>query len=298
MMHKSGKSRLLKIRFYANILNILSSSYFQYFVLFLILSSIFSVMLSSFTEFTDYSNQLSSFTYFSSIIFTIEYILRFISAPLSYRSKSHFRSRLKYMFSFYGLVDFVAILPFVVINLSNDSPVFHYIMLARIFNMFKLIRYSKGLKMMAKIFNIVRSELLATFTACGIIILFSSILIYYIERGAQPEAYKNIGDGLWWSIVTFTTIGYGDIVPVTILGRILAGFMGITGILTIAIPAGLISSAFQNVLQENKKIKEDLALKKLELKAKKGADSSPAVKSPTIKDNTELDDNTKGDSRN
>lgn len=266
-MFKPKKGHLLKIRFYANILNILSSSYFQYFVLFLILSSIFSVMLSSFSQYKTYSNQLSSFTYFSSIIFTIEYILRLISAPLRYRSKSYFKSRLRYIFSFYGLVDFVAILPFLFVNIPSNSTVIHYIMLARIFNMFKLIRYSKGLKIMAKIFSIVRSELAATFTACGIIILFSSTLIYYIERGAQPDAFRNIGDGLWWSIVTFTTIGYGDLVPITVLGRILAGLIGITGILTIAIPAGLISSAFQNVLQEDKKIKDTTASKRTRSKS-------------------------------
>lgn len=87
---------------------------------------------------------------------------------------------------------------------------------------------------------------------------FSGILMYYIERNAQPEAFANIGDGLWWAIVAFTTVGYGDIYPITPVGRLLSSLISLIGIAMIAIPTGIISSAFMNMLlNKQKNNKED-----------------------------------------
>lgn len=96
----------------------------------------------------------------------------------------------------------------------------------------------------------VREELITAYTACGIMLGFSGILMYYIERNAQPEAFENIGDGFWWAIVAFTTVGYGDIYPITPLGRLLSSIISLIGIAMIAIPTGIISSAFMNMLIE------------------------------------------------
>lgn len=94
-------------------------------------------------------------------------------------------------------------------------------------------------------------------TACGILLGFSGILMYYIEHEAQPEAFANIGDGFWWAVVTFTTVGYGDVYPVTALGRLLSGVICMVGIAMIAIPTGLISSAFMSLIQEKKRKEEE-----------------------------------------
>ena len=90
-------------------------------------------------------------------------------------------------------------------------------------------------------------------------VCFSAILMYYLERSAQPEVFRNIGDGVWWSIVTFATVGYGDIYPVTPLGKLLGGLIALIGIAMIAIPTGIISSSFMHILQqkEQKALQEE-----------------------------------------
>ena len=192
-----------------------------------ILSSITSVVLSSFKEFQQYSWLFQIFIHFASLVFLIEYVLRIYSAPALYPDLPAYRSRLKYIFSFYGLVEIV-----------------HIIILPYVFVVFKLIRYSTAFQLILKVMKSVRSELLTAFTACLIIICFSAILVYFVEKGAQPEVFKNIGDSMWWAVITFTTVGYGDIYPVTPIGRILCAFISFVGIAMLAIPTGIISSAF------------------------------------------------------
>ena len=106
--------------------------------------------------------------------------------------------------------------------------------------------------MIGTVLTTVKEELITAYTACGIMLGFSGILMYYIERNAQPQAFENIGDGFWWAIVAFTTVGYGDIYPVTPLGRLLSSLISLIGIAMIAIPTGIISSAFMNMLIEKK----------------------------------------------
>lgn len=153
---------------------------------------------------------------------------------------------------FYGIIDCVAILPFVVIYLYKETPHVHLVVLAYVLIIFKLIRYSRSFQMIGTVLKTVREELITAYTACGIMLGFSGILMYYIERNAQPEAFENIGDGFWWAIVAFTTVGYGDIYPITPLGRLLSSIISLIGIAMIAIPTGIISSAFMNMLIEKK----------------------------------------------
>ena len=185
-----------------------------------ILLSITSVVLSSFKEFQQYGWLFQSFIHFASLVFLIEYLLRIYSAPALYQGLPAYRSRLKYVFSFYGLVDLVAVIPFV------------------------MTYFYWAFQLILKVMKSVRSELLTAFTACLIIICFSAILVYFVEKGAQPEVFKNIGDSMWWAVITFTTVGYGDIYPVTPVGRILCAFISFIGIAMLAIPTGIISSAF------------------------------------------------------
>ena len=125
-------------------------------------------------------------------------------------------------------------------------------MLAYILIIFKLIRYSRSFQMIGTVLKTVKEELITSYTACGIMLGFSGILMYYIERNAQPNAFENIGDGFWWAIVAFTTVGYGDIYPITPIGRLLSSLISLIGIAMIAIPTGIISSAFMNMLIEKK----------------------------------------------
>lgn len=252
------KAQLRHAHLYRAIHKQLMKKWFQYFVLFFIMGSVFSVIYSSFDSSRPYRTALASFNYFASIVFTIEYVLRLLAAPLTYPDKAVWKARLHYIFSFYGLVDFVAILPFVLIYLYWEEPsVVHLIILPYIFIVFKLIRYSRSFRLIGYVLHAVKQELITAYTACGIMLCFSGILMYYIERNAQPQAFSNIGDGFWWAIVAFTTVGYGDIYPITPIGRILSSLISLIGIAMIAIPTGIISSAFMNQMLEKKKKEEE-----------------------------------------
>ena len=231
----------------------LMSKFTHYFVLFFILISIASIIFSSFEEMVPYQTALLGITYLSSFIFLIEYAIRIFSAPARQPGISTLKARLKYIFSFYGFVDFVAILPFLLVYLYWNTAVMQAIILPYIFIIFKLIRYSRSFRLIGDVLGAVKEELITAYTACGIMVCFSAILMYYLERNAQPEAFQNIGDGLWWSIVAFTTVGYGDIYPITPIGKILSSIISMIGIAMIAIPTGIISSAFMNKMQKKKK---------------------------------------------
>lgn len=231
----------------------LMSKFTHYFVLFFILISIASIIFSSFEEMVPYQTALLGITYLSSFIFLIEYAIRIFSAPARQLEISTLKARLKYIFSFYGFVDFVAILPFLLVYLYWNTAVMQAIILPYIFIIFKLIRYSRSFRLIGDVLAAVKEELITAYTACGIMVCFSAILMYYLERNAQPEAFQNIGDGLWWSIVAFTTVGYGDIYPITPIGKILSSIISMIGIAMIAIPTGIISSAFMNKMQKKKK---------------------------------------------
>ena len=247
-----------RMKFYAFIQKQLMTRFFNYFVLFFIVISIASIILGSFEEIMrPYRILLFGITYLSSFVFLLEYVLRFIAAPARHPELSIYRARWKYLFSFYGFVDFVAILPFVLTYLYWETDKVHAIILPYIFIIFKLIRYSRSFRFIGKVLSAVKEELVTAYTACGIMICFSAILMYYIERNAQPEAFSNIGDGVWWAIVAFTTVGYGDIYPITSLGRILSCVISLIGIAMIAIPTGIISSSFISLMQKRDKNRKD-----------------------------------------
>ena len=224
---------------YGKIHEQLKRKWFQYTVLFFIVGSIASIIYSSFEISAPFRTQLFLFNYVASFVFTIEYALRLISAPMQYPDKRGWQARLKYIFSFYGIIDFVAILPFVVIYTYQNSPHLHLVVLAYILIIFKLIRYSRSFRLIGEVLHAVREELVTAYTACGIMLGFSGIL------------------GFWWAIVAFTTVGYGDIYPITPLGRLLSSLISLIGIAMIAIPTGIISSAFMNMMLDKRKEREE-----------------------------------------
>lgn len=149
--------------------------WFQYFVLFFIIGSICSIIYSSFEESAPYRNSLYAFNYLASFIFTIEYGLRIAAAPVQYASCNHaWKARLRYLFSFYGIIDFVAIIPFMVIYVYKETPHVHLVVLAYVLIIFKLIRYSRSFQMIGTVLRTVREELVTAYTACGIMLGFQA----------------------------------------------------------------------------------------------------------------------------
>ncbi len=138
-------------------------------------------------------------------LFTLEYFLRIIVAS----------NRPRFLFSFYGLVDLVAVLPFY-ITVGIDLRAIRVLRLLRVFRVLKFFRYTKALDRLRRAFSVIKEELIIYLFATGLIVFVSSVGIYYCERDAQPEVFSSIFHSLWWSVVTLTTVGYGDAVPVTV----------------------------------------------------------------------------------
>lgn len=172
-------------------------------------------------------------------LFTIEYALRVYVAD----------RKLGYIFSFYGIVDFLAILPFY-LALGVDMRTLRVFRLLRLFRLFKLARYNKAIDRFVNAFNIAREEI-TIFAMVTIFMLYLSATgIYYFEHTAQPELFASIFHSMWWAVTTLTTVGYGDMYPITVGGRIFTFIILIIGIGIIAIPAGLLASALNKVRRD------------------------------------------------
>ncbi len=178
----------------------------------------------------------------ATLIFSIEYLLRIYVA----------KKPLKYIFSFYGFVDLVAILPFY-LSLSIDLKALRAFRIFRIFRAFKLIRYNKALKRFSLAYKIVREELVLFVIVTGIFLFIASAGMYYFENPMQPEKFSSIFTSGWWAVVTLTTVGYGDVFPITTGGKIFTFFILMIGVGIVTIPAGLVASA----LTKARQIEED-----------------------------------------
>ena len=166
------------------------------------------------------------------IIFTVEYFLRILVAD----------NKLKYIFSFYGIIDLLAILPFY-ITTGVDLRSLRALRLLRSLRLFKLVRYNRAIQRFHHALLISKEEIVLFLFVATILIYVASVGIYHFENAAQPEKFASHFHSLWWAVATLTTVGYGDIYPVTAGGRIFTFFILIIGLGIIAVPAGLVASA-------------------------------------------------------
>ncbi len=177
-------------------------------------------------------NFLSLFELFCVVVFTVEYILRIYVA----------KNPLKYIFSFYGLVDLLAILPFY-LTATLDLRALRSFRVLRLFRAFKLVRYNRALKRFHVAARLIKEEVVLFFIITMILIYLTSAGIYFFENEAQPESFSSIFHSFWWAIVTLTTVGYGDVYPVTVGGKVFTFFVLIIGVGIVTVPAGLVASA-------------------------------------------------------
>ena len=207
--------------------------YFDYFVLILILLSLVSFSLDTLPN-LNYNTRvfLDYFEVISIVIFTIEFLLRI------YVSKKP----LSYIFSFYGIIDILAILPFY-LNRVLDLRFLRAFRIFRIFRALKLLRYNKALNRFRIAFKIVKEEVTLFFIVTLVLIFITSAGIYFFENEAQPEVFKSVFHSAWWSIVTLTTVGYGDVYPITLGGKIFTFFVLMIGVGLVTVPAGLVATA-------------------------------------------------------
>jgi voltage-gated potassium channel len=231
--------------------------YFDYFISVLIILNVIAVALDSLSSLHDLELiLLKDFEIISLIIFSVEYLLRIYVADLIFPSKNKFFSKVKFIFSPLGLIDLFAILPFYLpLLIPFDLRFLRLFRLFRFVRVFKIARYNKSLNLILRVINEKKSELGVTFFVAFIILIVSSFLMYFIEGKVQPEVFKNIFSSFWWAISTLTTVGYGDIYPVTVLGKLLSAVISILGIGIVALPTGIISSGFIEKLNQHKKSK-------------------------------------------
>ncbi|MBI9068603.1 MAG: ion transporter [Salinivirgaceae bacterium] len=175
---------------------------------------------------------LKLFELVSVIIFTIEYFLRIIVSD----------NKLKFIFSFYGLIDLLAILPFY-LSTGIDLRSLRAFRLLRIVRAFKLLRYSKAINRFKHAITSIKEELILFLFMTLLMLFFSAVGIYYFENPAQPENFSSVFDSLWWALATLTTVGYGDIYPITAGGKIFTFFILMIGLGVVAVPSGLLASA-------------------------------------------------------
>jgi len=235
-----------------NIIN--ENRFFLIFIQGLIIINVIAVMLES-VEYL-HKNYLPFFYWFEAIsvaIFSIEYIAHIWSED--FETNNPIRSRIKFIFSFHGLIDLLSILPFYLpFLITFDLRVLRIIRLIRVFRILKIARYSKALTLIKKVLKRKREELILTLFLTFLLLLLASAFMFFIEHEAQPDKFTNIFQSFWWAIATLTTIGYGDIYPVTALGKFLSGIISILGIGLVALPTGIISSGFIETVKENKQV--------------------------------------------
>ena len=177
----------------------------------------------------------------SVIIFTIEYILRIFMTD----------KKLKFIFSFYGIIDFLAILPFY-LAFGIDLRSLRALRFLRLFRIFKLVRYNKAMNHFSRAIKSAKEQILLFIFITLLLIYFSAVGIYYFENEAQPEHFSSIFDSLWWAIITLTTVGYGDVYPITIGGKVFTFVILMIGLGIVAIPTGIISSALTTSVDQDK----------------------------------------------
>ena len=215
------------------------SKRFAFFIQFLIILSVITFSIETLPDIKPQTRvALNAIEAFCVAIFTFEYVARIYVAD----------SKPKFIFSFFGIIDFLAILPFY-LSFGIDLRSLRLLRMFRLFRLFKLVRYNKAMKHFAQAMLVAKEQIILFMIVTLMLIYFSAVGIYYFENQAQPEHFSSIFDSLWWSIVTLTTVGYGDVYPITVGGRVFTFFILLIGLGIVAIPTGIISSSLTNAIE-------------------------------------------------
>lgn len=237
-----------------------ASRAFDVSIMALIFLSILSIILQSYeTLATRYNDAFHVFEVVTVLVFTVEYLLRIWTADLLYPEAKH--PRLKYVLSFMAIVDLLAILPFYLPFVAVDLRFLRMVRLLRLFRLlrvFKLGRYFDALNVIVDVLRESATQLLISVALCLFVMLFSAIIMYTVENPVQPEQFPNVISSLWWAICTLTTVGYGDVYPVTAVGRFFAAVISLVGIGIIAIPTGIIAGGFSSAINKRGKHEDDV----------------------------------------
>jgi len=200
-----------------------------------------------------YGAWLNAFETFSVAVFSLEYLSRLWACPSQPAYARPILGRLRYVSSPMALVDLIAVLPYFLSFLSVDMRFLRALRLLRLLRIAKFGRYSEALGLFARVMRHKKEELLITSLLMLILIVLSASLMYYAEHDAQPGKFPDIPSAAWWAVVTLTTVGYGDVYPITALGRLFASFVAIFGIAMFALPAGILGASFGEEMRRDRR---------------------------------------------
>lgn len=195
------------------------------------------------------------------LVFLVEYALRLWVAPLSGRYGQGYRAVLRYALTPAALLDLIAVLPVLLMLMGGSLFLLRLARVARLVRLARLGQFSHALDNIVTAVKSRSYELWVSVIAAFVLLLLSSSVVYLCEADQQPETFGSIPRAMWWSLATLTTVGYGDAVPITVWGRFFAGLTAITGIGLIAMPAGILASAFSEAIQTRRKAEEERKLR-------------------------------------
>ena len=229
------------------------SNIFHWFMIILILLNVMAVTLETVERFSYYTHYFSAFEVFSIAVFTIEYLLRLWSCTADKKFESPVVGRIRFMVTPLALIDLMAVLPFYLpMIFPLDLRFIRVLRLFWVFRVFKMGRYTESFKTFGNVLRAKKEDLAVTVFSVLILLQVASSLMYYAEHSAQPARFSSIPAAMWWGVTTLTTLGYGDIYPVTVLGKILGAVIALLGIGLFALPAGILASGFAEEIQKKR----------------------------------------------
>lgn len=191
----------------------------------------------------------------TTFFFAVDYVLRLVSSKELFPHESDGRAAIKYVLSFSGIIDLLSFLPYYLpVFFPAGTAVFKLFRIARILRLFRINSYYDQLNVITEILSRKRQQLMASVFIIVILMMAASLCMYSVEHDAQPKVFQNAFSGIWWSASTLLTVGYGDIYPVTTLGKILGIVIAFLGVGMVAIPTGIISAGFVEQYQRLKSI--------------------------------------------
>lgn len=221
--------------------------WFNIFIYSLIVISILSLMFTSVDAYRDkYASIFSLVTNIIMPIFIVEYIARVYAS-----------GRLSYIFTPYAIIDLLTVIPYILIGFGIESAFLRSLRLLRIFRLFRIKRYEMFIGKMKEIAFSKKEEFIVLLFFTLVIVVLLSFVIFELENKAQPDIFTNIFQTLWWAVATLTTVGYGDMYPITVGGQIITAMISILGIAFVAIPGGIFASEFINSFSKKEYVIDD-----------------------------------------
>jgi len=235
-----------------------ASKVFDIFIMTLIALNVIAVILETVESLAQqFTSFFWTFEVVSVIIFTVEYILRLWVCTENKKYKHSIIGRIRFAFTVLPMIDLLAILPFYIpMIIPVDLRFLRAIRLIRLFRLFKVGRYSRSVKLLGSVLRSKKEELVVTVFAVFILLICASSVMYLVEKQAQPDNFSSIPAAMWWGVATLTTVGYGDVYPITTIGKIAGAVIALLGIGLFALPTGILASGLIVAIQKKDKDKK------------------------------------------